>query len=63
MSKLSDRHYKEKHRKKRLDRFRKFLKIWRLMLLKMAEKKQHWNLCTAVKDRKYGYRCERKGNQ
>ena len=29
----------------------------------MAEKKQHWNLCTAVKDIKYGYRSERKGNQ
>ena len=35
MSKLSDKN----NRKKRLDRFRKFLKIWRLMLLKNGRKK------------------------
>lgn len=38
MSKLSDRHYKEKQPEETVGQIQKILKIWRLMLLKMAEK-------------------------
>lgn len=63
MSKLSDRHYKEKQPEETVGQIQKILKNLEINVTENGRKKQHWNLCTAVKDRKYGYRCERKGNQ